>query len=64
MEDRDGPCVDADRSEFTFPMFEYCHPDYFSDDEDEADFIGGDDFCGDRLITGNAVIGTLCVCIR
>eukprot|EP00904_Undaria_pinnatifida_P003872 jgi/Undpi1/13486/HiC_scaffold_8.g03145.m1 len=56
QEDRDGPCLDASRSGFTFPYFEYCHPDYYSD-EDEYEFTGDEDICGDRLITGHAVIG-------
>lgn len=59
MEARDGPCLDADRSGFTFPMYEYCHPDFNSDDADEADFVAGVDICGDRLLTGTAVMGKL-----
>ncbi|CAN0331815.1 unnamed protein product, partial [Scytosiphon promiscuus] len=27
MEERDGSCAGASRSDFTFPIFEYCHPD-------------------------------------
>ncbi|CAN0441744.1 unnamed protein product [Pylaiella littoralis] len=57
QEDRDGPCLDADRSNFTFPIFEYCHPDFDSKDPDQADYVDGVDICGDRLITGSAVIG-------
>lgn len=51
-------CEHIDRSEFEFPYFEYCHPDYHSDKASEREFTGNNDFCGDRLITGHAVIGT------
>lgn len=60
MESRDGPCLDTDRSAFTFPIFEYCHPDYSSDDADEAGFIAGVDICGTRMVSGTAVIGMCC----
>eukprot|EP00903_Cladosiphon_okamuranus_P010393 g9831.t1 len=56
-ENRDGPCAGADRSGFTFPVFEYCHPDYYSDADGEEEFTGGVDICGTRMLTGNAVIG-------
>ena len=59
MQERNGLCVDLDRSEFTFPIFEYCHPDYYSDKDSERDFVGDVDVCGDRLITGHSVIGKL-----
>lgn len=59
VEYRDGPCLDADRSGFTFPIYEYCHPDYYADDEGEDAFTDGVDICGGRLITGHAVMGTL-----
>ncbi|CAM9715370.1 unnamed protein product, partial [Ectocarpus fasciculatus] len=48
-------CSGISRSGFTFPIFEYCHPDYQSTGDDE--FTGGNDICGDRLLLGNAVIG-------
>lgn len=48
----------ASRSGFTFPYFEYCHPDYFSTG-DELEFTGGEDICGERLITGHAAIGKI-----
>lgn len=54
MEERDGSCLDADRSGFTFPLFEYCHPDYYSSDADEDAYVAGVDICGSRLLTGNA----------
>ncbi|CAM9548065.1 unnamed protein product [Ectocarpus sp. 6 AP-2014] len=57
QESRDGPCLDTDRSAFTFPIYEYCHPDYSSDDADEADFVAGVDICGTRMVSGTAVIG-------
>lgn len=57
QEGRDGPCLGADRSQYTFPWFEYCHPGYKSNVDSEAEFLGGVDLCGDRLITGNTVIG-------
>eukprot|EP00903_Cladosiphon_okamuranus_P006181 g6078.t1 len=56
-EDRDGPCDGADRSGITFPEFEYCHPDYYDDIDEEQDFTDGVDICGDRSLTGLAVIG-------
>lgn len=57
QEDRDGTCAGASRSGFTFPYFEYCHPDYDSTTGDEADFVGNSDPCGTRQLTGHAVIG-------
>lgn len=57
MQERNGWCRDLDRSEYTFPVFEYCHPDYYSDTDDEVEFVGGVDVCGERLITGHSVIG-------
>ncbi|CAM9813863.1 unnamed protein product, partial [Laminaria digitata] len=56
QEDRDGDCQGASRNGFTFPFFEYCHPDYFSEG-DEDQFTGNQDICGDRRLTGHAVIG-------
>eukprot|EP00903_Cladosiphon_okamuranus_P006180 g6077.t1 len=53
----DGPCADTDRSGITFPEFEYCHPDYYDDIDEERDFTNGVDICGDRSLTGLAVIG-------
>lgn len=58
MEDRDGPCKNADRAGFTFPFFEYCHYDYDSSTDSE-DFTGGVDICGDWGSLGTAVIGAL-----
>ncbi|CAM9199998.1 unnamed protein product [Ectocarpus sp. 12 AP-2014] len=49
------PCDGVSRSGFTFPLYEYCHPDYSSVGDDE--FTAGNDICGDRFILGNAVIG-------
>ncbi len=60
MEARDGLCEDADRSGLTFPFFEYCHYDYDSSIDEEADFTGGVDICGDWGSLGTAVIGALC----
>lgn len=42
------------RAPFKFPYFEYCHPGYRSTD---AVNTGDNDLCGDRQITGHAVIG-------
>ncbi|CAM9182128.1 unnamed protein product, partial [Laminaria digitata] len=57
VQERNGLCKNLDRSEFTFPVFEYCHPDYYSDADGEDEFVGDVDVCGDRLITGHSVIG-------
>lgn len=57
VQERNGLCKDLDRSKFTFPIFEYCHPDYYSDADGEEEFVGGVNVCGDRLITGHSVIG-------
>lgn len=57
VEERDGPCAGADRSGFEFPYYEYCHVDYYSDRASEYDALDGIDICGDRLITGHAIIG-------
>lgn len=60
--ERDGTCVGADRTGFTFPYFEYCHPGYLDDAAGEEALRGGVDICGDKRLTGNAVIGEwLCV---
>ncbi|CAN0432934.1 unnamed protein product [Ascophyllum nodosum] len=56
-EDDYGSCVDADRSGFTFPVFEYCHPDYFSSSSSEDDYTNGIDICGDRNVIGSSVTG-------
>eukprot|EP00903_Cladosiphon_okamuranus_P020570 g18881.t1 len=53
----DGACAGTERSRFTFPVFEYCHPDYDSHTEYELDFTAGVDICGSRTFTGHAVIG-------
>ncbi|CAM9310804.1 unnamed protein product [Pylaiella littoralis] len=50
-------CEDVDRDDYEFAWFEYCHPDYDSDADEQADFTGGVNICGDRLLTGGAVIG-------
>lgn len=57
QEDRDGDCAGRSRSGFTFPYFEYCHPDYNSDTAAEQEFTAGVDICGDRTLIGHAVIG-------
>ncbi|CAM9759383.1 unnamed protein product [Scytosiphon promiscuus] len=57
VEYRDGPCLDADRSGFTFPIFEYCHDGYSSDDEGEDAFTAGVDICGSSQLIGSAVMG-------
>lgn len=59
MQERNGWCRDLDRSKFTFPIYEYCHPDYYSDADGEDEFVGDVNICGDRLITGHSVIGKL-----
>ncbi|CBJ28225.1 glucose sorbosone dehydrogenase [Ectocarpus siliculosus] len=51
------PCDGVDRSDFTYPLFEYCHPDFDSTDADEQEFTGGADTCGNRFVVGNCVIG-------
>lgn len=53
----DAPCDGVDRSGIEMPIFEYCHPSYFSDTEEEQAFTGGNDICGDRTIVGNGAIG-------
>eukprot|EP00752_Nemacystus_decipiens_P007896 g7055.t1 len=45
---------DMDRSAIEFPVYEYCHPSHQSND---PVYSGGKDYCGDREIVGNAVIG-------
>ena len=52
-----GPCADADRSSFTFPIFEYCHDGYDSSPSSEDEFTGGNDICGDRSVVGSTIIG-------
>ncbi|CAM9509059.1 unnamed protein product [Ectocarpus sp. 4 AP-2014] len=49
------PCDGVSRSGFTFPLYEYCHPDY--DSSTDGVLTGGTDICGDRVQLGNAVIG-------
>ncbi|CAN0530076.1 unnamed protein product, partial [Ectocarpus sp. 12 AP-2014] len=44
------PCGFVDRSGFTFPLFEYCHPGYDSTDANEQEFTGGADVCGNRVV--------------
>lgn len=61
LEDLYGSCLDADRTGFTFPYFEYCHPGYSDNADNEENYRGGTDICGSRLITGNSVIGTFTV---
>lgn len=56
-EDRLGPCDGVDRSGFTFPIFEYCHPDYDSSVASEDAFTDGVDICAATTLRGNAVIG-------
>lgn len=57
VEDRYGDCASADRSDFVFPEFEYCHPGYYSTLDTEDEFTNGVDICGSRAVVGNAVIG-------
>lgn len=45
-----GDCSGLDRADYAFPVFEYCHFDYDSTGDDV-------DVCGDRTVTGLAVIG-------
>lgn len=52
-----GNCDGASRSEFTFPVYEFCHSDYDSSDPGEAVFTDGIDICGTRSITGSSIIG-------
>lgn len=55
-EDIHGTCDGTDRSGYEFPIFEYCHPNYFSGAE-EAPLTGGENICGDRRLVGNGAIG-------
>ena len=57
QQDRIGSCDGISRSGVTFPIYEYCHPDYDSTDEGEDVFTNGNDLCGARSVTGLAVIG-------
>ncbi|CAN0382047.1 unnamed protein product [Pylaiella littoralis] len=59
VEDVEGfsTCQGIDRSGFTFPWFEYCHPDYDSDAAEQAEFTGGVDICAGSQLSGLAVIG-------
>ncbi|CAM9355064.1 unnamed protein product, partial [Choristocarpus tenellus] len=50
------PCSAIDRSPYTFPTFQYCHPNYDSSSDSEV-YTGGNDICGDRKVVGSAVIG-------
>ena len=54
-----GLCGEADRSGYVFPVFEYCHYDYFSDLSSEDVYTNENDICGDRLVVGNTVIGEI-----
>eukprot|EP00903_Cladosiphon_okamuranus_P008193 g7889.t1 len=45
---------DMDRSAIEFPIYEYCHSGHQSTN---PVYTGGKDYCGDREIIGNAVIG-------
>ena len=58
-EDDYGPCANADRSGYVFPIFEYCHFDFDSSPSSQEDYTGGNNICGDRGIVGNSVIGEL-----
>ncbi|CBJ28224.1 glucose sorbosone dehydrogenase [Ectocarpus siliculosus] len=56
------PCDGISRSGFTFPLFEYCHPDFDSTDADEQKFTGGADTCGNRFVEkddGGWAVGTI-----
>ncbi|CAM9680684.1 unnamed protein product [Pylaiella littoralis] len=59
VEDVEGfsTCQGINRSGFTFPWFEYCHPDYDSDAAEQAEFTGGVDICAGSQLSGLAVIG-------
>ncbi|CAM9453682.1 unnamed protein product [Scytosiphon promiscuus] len=46
-------CDDSVRSQYEFPIYEYCH----LTSESDPDLTNGVDVCGDREITGNAIIG-------
>lgn len=50
-----GDCADASR-DYVSPYFQYCHPGYDSATDDNK-YTGGIDVCGDRAVTGMAVIG-------
>lgn len=52
-------CSAVVRSDYKWPLFEYCHPDYDSSPSDQAKLTGGKDICGQRRVTGHAVIGKL-----
>lgn len=56
QEDRIGTCAGRSRAGYTFPMFEYCHPNYPADPDSVSDLTGGVDVCGARAIEGLAVI--------
>lgn len=49
-------CSGVSRSGYTFPFFEYCHPDYDSKAAGESVFTDGKDICGSRAVEGLAVI--------
>ncbi|CAM9347041.1 unnamed protein product [Scytosiphon promiscuus] len=46
-------CDDSVRSQYEFPVYQYCHPDTVAD----LDLTNGVDVCGDREVEGNAIIG-------
>ena len=56
-EDSYGACADADRSGYTFPIFEYCHPNYYPSSSSQDEYMDGVNICGDRSVTGSTVIG-------
>lgn len=57
QEARIGSCAAKSRAGFTFPIFQYCHADYYDDASGESTYTAGVDICGDRSVVGNAVIG-------
>ncbi|CAM9418052.1 unnamed protein product, partial [Choristocarpus tenellus] len=50
------PCSAVNRSPYTFPTFQYCHPNYDSNDDSDV-YTDGQDLCGNREVVGSSVIG-------
>ncbi|CAB1115398.1 unnamed protein product [Ectocarpus sp. CCAP 1310/34] len=48
-------CEFLDRSPFTFPEFNYCHPDFYPVDHPSY-IVSDQSICGDRSVIGTAVI--------
>lgn len=53
-----GSCDGADFSSYKSPYFQYCHPSYHSA-ADDSKYTNGVDVCGDRSVTGLAIIGEM-----